>query len=48
MIYSRPLLDLDEEQTLTAARQSVFLDAASLEQLIEMALQDQSELKDEA
>ena len=31
MIFSQPLLDLDEDQTIAAARLSVFMDASALE-----------------
>ena len=34
LVNNRPLLDLDEEQTVQAARLSIFMDAGALEQLI--------------
>ena len=42
MIYSKPLLDLDEQDTAEAARNSIFFDIQALEQLLEIAMQEQS------
>jgi hypothetical protein len=38
MIYTQPMIDLDEEQTRDAAKMSIFMDPASLEQLIEIVI----------
>jgi len=46
MIYSQPLLDLDEASTVEAARRSIFMDAIALEQLMEVALKDEALLSE--
>ena len=45
MIYSKPLLDLGEEETTEAARKSIFMNAAALEHLIEIAMTDEATIK---
>lgn len=40
MIYAKPLLDLDEQDTAEAARNSIFFDIQALEQLLEIAMQE--------
>ena len=44
MIYSKPLLDLGEEETTEAAKQSIFMDVAALERLIDIAMTDEMTL----
>jgi len=45
MIYSKPLLDLNEEDTAEAARQCIFMDPAALEQLMDIAMLDEIKLE---
>ena len=37
-IFCQPLLDLNEEESITAASLSIFMDAAALEQMITIAM----------
>ena len=43
MIMCQPILDLDDQETMTAARLSVFMDAGALQTMIETAMKPESE-----
>ena len=45
MIYSKPLLDLNEQDTAEAARNSIFMDPTAIDSLMEIAMQDDSTLE---
>ena len=46
MIYSQPLLDLDEEKTALAAEESIFMNADAMKKLMNIVLTDKSALNE--
>ena len=46
MIYSSPILDLDEAKTIEAARLSVFMDVGAMETLVGLVLTEESSIEE--